>query len=92
MSSHEKRIDLAYSKLGLREPFIAAVMTRVKREITTSIPTAATNGSVCKYNPDFMDKWDERGVTHRCGTMPTTRSSTRTSSHVGTSYLTAVCM
>lgn len=59
MSSHEKRIDLAYSKLGLREPFIAAVMTRVKREITTSIPTAATNGSVCKYNPDFMDKWDD---------------------------------
>jgi predicted metal-dependent peptidase len=59
MSDHEKRIDLAYSKLGLREPFIAAVMTRVKREITTSIPTAATNGTVCKYNPDFMDKWDD---------------------------------
>jgi predicted metal-dependent peptidase len=54
--SPEQRIDLAYSKLGLREPFIAAVMTRVKREISTSIPTAATNGTVCKYNPDFLAK------------------------------------
>lgn len=50
------RIDLAYSKLGLREPFIAAVMTRVKREVTDKVPTAATNGSVCKYNPDFVAK------------------------------------
>lgn len=54
--SPEERIDLAYSKLGLREPFIAAVMTRVKREISTSIPTAATNGTVCKYNPEFLAK------------------------------------
>jgi len=59
MSNHEQRLDLAYSKLGLREPFIAAVMTRVKREITKSIPTAGTNGTVCKYNPDFMDKCDD---------------------------------
>lgn len=50
------RIDLAYSKLGLREPFIAAVMTRVKREVTDKVPTAATNGSVCKYNPNFVAK------------------------------------
>lgn len=54
--SPEERVDLAYSKLGLREPFIAAVMTRVKREISTSIPTAATNGTVCKYNPEFLAK------------------------------------
>jgi len=59
MSNHEQRLDLAYSKLGLREPFIAAVMTRVKREITTAVPTAGTNGTVCKYNPDFMDKCDD---------------------------------
>lgn len=52
----ESRIELAYSKMGLREPFVAAVMTRVKREVTTAIPTAATNGSVCKYNPDFVAK------------------------------------
>lgn len=57
--SHTNRLDLAYSKLGLREPFIAAVMTRVKREVTEAIPTAATNGTVCKYNPDFMDKCND---------------------------------
>lgn len=58
----EDRIDLAYSKLGLREPFIAAVMTRVKREISTAVPTAGTNGTVCKYNPDFVAKWDDEQI------------------------------
>lgn len=57
--SHDNRLSLAYSKLGLREPFIAAVMTRVKREITTAVPTASTNGSVVKYSPDFMDKQND---------------------------------
>lgn len=56
---HNERISLAYSKLGLREPFIAAVMTRVKREITEAVPTAATNGTVVKYNPQFMDKCND---------------------------------
>lgn len=60
--SHTQRLDLAYSKLGLREPFIAAVMTRVKREITEAVPTAATNGSVVKYNPQFLDKWNDEQV------------------------------
>ncbi|MFN5833769.1 MAG: DUF2201 family putative metallopeptidase, partial [Akkermansiaceae bacterium] len=60
--STEDRIDLAYTKLGLREPFIAAVMTKVKREVTTAVPTAATNGSVCKYNPDFIAKWDDEQI------------------------------
>lgn len=59
MSQHEQRLDLAYSKLGLREPFIAAVMTRVKREVTDKVPTAGTNGTFCKYNPGFMDKCDD---------------------------------
>ena len=57
--SHTTRLDLSYSKLGLREPFIAAVMTRVKREVTEAVPTAATNGTVVKYNPNFMDKWND---------------------------------
>lgn len=57
--SHENRLSLAYSKLGLREPFIAAVMTRVKREVSESVSTAATNGSWCKYNPNFMDKCND---------------------------------
>ena len=60
MTIHTDRLDLAYSKLGLREPFIAAVMTRVKREINnTKVTTAGTNGSYCWYNSVFMDKQDE---------------------------------
>lgn len=54
--AHEKRLSTAYSKLSLREPFIAAVMTRIKREISYEVPTAATDGTRVIYNPDFMDK------------------------------------
>ena len=50
------RIDLAYSKLGLREAFIAAVMTRVKREVSDKVSTAGTNGTWVRYNPEFCDK------------------------------------
>ena len=49
------RIDLAYSKLGLREAFIAAVMTRVKREVSDKVSTAGTNGTWVRYNPAFCD-------------------------------------
>ena len=50
----EKRVGLAYSKLGIREPFIAAVMSKIKREVTPDVPTAATNGSWVKFSPDFV--------------------------------------
>jgi predicted metal-dependent peptidase len=53
---HENRLSIAYSKLSLREPFIAAVMTRIRREISDEVPTAATDGTRVIYNPDFMDK------------------------------------
>lgn len=56
MSSTQDRIDLAYSKLGLREAFIAAVMTRVKREVSDKVSTAGTNGTWVRYNPDFVAK------------------------------------
>lgn len=49
------RVQNSYAKLGIREPFIAAVMTKVKREISDAVPTAATNGSYVKYNPSFVD-------------------------------------
>lgn len=51
-----KRINEAYAKLGIREPFIAAVMSKIKREVSTDIPTAATNGAWVKYNPEFVDE------------------------------------
>ena len=56
---HENRLSIAYSKLSLREPFIAAVMTRIRREISDEVPTAATDGTRVIYNPDFMDKCND---------------------------------
>lgn len=55
MATLSDRLDLAYSKLGLREAFIAAVMTRVKREVSDKVSTAGTNGSWVKFNPKFCD-------------------------------------
>ena len=55
MSNLTRRIDLAYSKLGLREPFIAAVMTRVKREVSDTVPTAGTNGTWVRFNPTWCE-------------------------------------
>jgi predicted metal-dependent peptidase len=55
MSNLASRLELAYSKLGLREAFIAAVMTRVKREVSDKVPTAATNGNWVRFNPTFCD-------------------------------------
>ena len=49
------RIDLAYSKLGLREAFIAAVMTRVKREVSDKVSTAGTNGAWVRFNEKFCE-------------------------------------
>lgn len=49
------RIDLAFSKLGLREPFVAAVMTRIKREVSDKVPTAGTNGSWVRFNPVWCE-------------------------------------
>ena len=49
------RLDLAYSKLGLREAFIAAVMTRVKREVSDKVSTAGTNGTWVRYNEKFCE-------------------------------------
>lgn len=58
--SHQERIDLAFSKMGIREPFIAAVMTKIKKEVSEKVPTAATNGQWIRFNPDFMDKCDDQ--------------------------------
>lgn len=59
MATLMDRLDLAYSKLGLREAFIAAVMTRVKREVSDKVPTAGTNGTWVRYNPKFCDPLDD---------------------------------
>lgn len=59
MATLMDRLDLAYSKLGLREAFIAAVMTRVKREVSDKVPTAGTNGTWVRYNPKFCAPLDD---------------------------------
>jgi predicted metal-dependent peptidase len=59
MNDLQERIDLAYSKLGLREPFVAAVMSRIKREVSASVPTAGTNGSWVRFNPDWCANIDD---------------------------------
>ena len=56
METTEKRIETAYSKLGLKEPFIAAVMTRIPRKIDETVPTAGTDGTCVWYNPEFVEK------------------------------------
>tara|TARA_R110000803_G_scaffold114284_3_gene182749 strand:- start:2349 stop:3530 length:1182 start_codon:yes stop_codon:yes gene_type:complete len=55
METLATRLETAYSKLGMREPFIAAVMTKVKREVSDKVSTAATNGTWARYNPAFCD-------------------------------------
>jgi predicted metal-dependent peptidase len=55
----EERINLTFSKMGLREPFIAAVMTRVKRELSDKVPTAGTNGTWVRFNPTWCAQWND---------------------------------
>jgi predicted metal-dependent peptidase len=55
----EQRLSTAYTKLSLREPFIAAAVLKLRREITDKVPTAATNGSVVKYNPTWCDTFGD---------------------------------
>lgn len=56
MQTEMKRVETAYNKLGIREPFIAAVMSKVKRSVVSNDPritTAATNGAWVKYAAEF---------------------------------------
>ena len=58
METLATRLETAYSKLGMREPFIAAVMTKVRREVSDKVSTAGTNGTWARYNPAFCDPLD----------------------------------
>jgi predicted metal-dependent peptidase len=57
----EERIDLAASKMGLREPFIAAVTSQMKRIMVTDDPefTAATNGTWLKFGVQWGEQWND---------------------------------
>ena len=55
----EERIELAYSKLGLREPFIAAVVGRLPKIVVDGDPnlTAVTNGDWLKFGREWVTKY-----------------------------------
>lgn len=57
----EERIELAASKTGLREPFIAAVVCKVQRIIVDGDPrfTAATNGVFKKFGKVWCEQWND---------------------------------
>jgi predicted metal-dependent peptidase len=59
--SFEQRIDLAASKLGLREPFIAAVVATMPRIIVTDKAefTASTNGTWMKFGEQWGAQWND---------------------------------
>lgn len=56
MSNQLTRLETAYSKLGLREPFVAAVASKVPYSIvsTDQVPTAGTNGTRTYYGESFI--------------------------------------
>lgn len=56
----EEKLDLAASKIGLREPFIAAVISRLPRTLVDSPDmTAMTNGTWFKFGTQFCDPLGE---------------------------------
>lgn len=59
--SFEQRVDLAASKLGLREPFIAAVVATMPRIIVKDDKefTASTNGTWMKFGEEWGAQWND---------------------------------
>jgi len=55
-SPQTERLEQAYSRLGMFDPFIAAVMTKVERRVVDANITACTNGHVVAYSEAFLAK------------------------------------
>jgi predicted metal-dependent peptidase len=70
IAQETKRVEVCYSKLGIREPFIAAVMSKVVRIVgipgfdgfPIHVTTAATNGTHAWYNALFTRKFTDQQV------------------------------
>lgn len=54
----EKRVELAYAKMGLREAFIAAVFSKLDRQFVDK-GTANVNGKRVQYGVDFCESLDD---------------------------------
>jgi len=64
------RLSKAKTSLILGHPFVGTVAMSMPMVIDASVPTAATNGSEVRFNPDFVDSLDDDEVTflvaHEC--------------------------
>lgn len=61
MTDLTERIELAAAQLGLREPFVAAVVSKMRREVVTGDPefTAATNGVYIRFGAEWCAQWTQ---------------------------------
>lgn len=64
------RLAKAKTNLVLSHPFVGSIALNLPYQIDQSIPTAATNGKVIKFNPDFVDTLTDEElvflVAHEC--------------------------
>jgi predicted metal-dependent peptidase len=65
-----KRLSKAKTSLILESPFIGSVALNMPMTLSTSVPTAATNGKRVLYNPDFIEPLTDEElkflVAHEC--------------------------
>lgn len=64
------RLAKAKTNLVLGHPFVGSIALNLPYQIDQSIPTAATNGKVIKFNPDFVESLNDEElvflVAHEC--------------------------
>jgi predicted metal-dependent peptidase len=64
------KLAKARTNLVLAHPFVGTIAMNMPYHIDSSIPTAATNGSWIKFNPEFLDKLTDEEtvflVAHEC--------------------------
>ena len=66
----ERRLSRARTQLLLKHPFFGCIAMKMKMELSTDIPTAATNGKRVLYNPEFVETLSDDEliflVAHEC--------------------------
>jgi len=68
--SRERRLGKAKTTLILEHPFIGTVALNMPFILSDEVPTAATNGKMVIFNPEFVDSLSDDGlvflVAHEC--------------------------
>jgi predicted metal-dependent peptidase len=66
----EKRLSKAKTALVLEHPFIGSIALNMPFKLSDEVPTAATNGKMVMFNPDFCEKLSDEElkflVAHEC--------------------------